>query len=485
MLTKSKYLQGLQCSKLLWISVNDKMRLPKPSVSTKAIFKTGSLIGMLATKVFKNGIDLSESNFKENIRQTKVALRKRKPIFEAGFLKDRLFSRADILLPVTRGKWDIIEVKSSTEIKDVNIHDISFQKYTYEKAGLKIRKCILMHVNNQYVRSGNIIPVDLFVQSDVTEKVAEYSEGIEKRISEMLEVIDSDEPEGKIGICCSDPYVCSLKSECFSDVPKDSVFDFYRMLKVKKFGLWDSGICRLIEVSEDVELNSKQKIQRRLAFDGGIHVDKRGISNFLKNLKYPIYYLDFETINPVLPKFDGMKPYQRIPFQFSLHIQSKNGDLRHYSFLAEGTGDPRMEFMMELKRLLKKKGSIVVYNQGFEKGVINEGATVFPEFREWYDENVLPRIVDLLDVFREFYYYDPRQKGSCSIKAVLPVMSDLSYGDMDIGEGMLASCEFERVTYGNVDEEERVRVCEALERYCELDTLAEVEIVKSLGNIFG
>jgi len=241
----------------------------------------------------------------------------------------------------------------------------------------------------------------------------------------------------------------------------------------------------LNDVPEDVKLNDKQKIQRRLAFDGGKHIDKEAIKNFLGNLKYPIYYLDFETINPAIPKFDGMKPYQRIPFQFSLHVQKKEGgECEHISFLADGTDDPRPKFMQALKDGLGKKGSVLVYNQGFEKGVMNEGATAFPEFREWYDGNIEPRVKDLLDVFRDFSYYDPKQKGSASIKAVLPVLSDLSYKDLDIGEGMLASLEYERVTYDpSVSDEDRAKVRENLEKYCALDTLAEVEIVKVLGEV--
>jgi hypothetical protein len=485
LLTKSNYLLGLQCQKLLWIAKNEKERIPEPDYSAKHNFKMGDIIGVLATKVFPKGVDLANMGFIENINATKEAVKKRQTIYEAGFMVDNLFSRGDVLVPVGEDDWDIFEVKSATKVKDVNIHDVSFQKHVYEKAGLKIRDCFLMHINNQYVKDGEIEPGELFVQTNINEKVEEFSKGIEKRIESMFKVIRAKkEKKSPIGIQCSEPYECALSEECWAGVPKGSIFDFYWMLKVKKFELWNSGITKLNEVPEDVELNGKQKIQRRLAFDGGKHINKLQIKNFLRKLKYPIYYLDFETIASAIPKFDGMKPYQRIPFQFSLHIQSKNGSLKHYSFLAEGTGDPRMEFMMELKRLLKKRGSIVVYNQGFEKGVMNEGAIVFPEFREWYDENILPRIKDLLDVFREFYYYDPKQKGSCSIKAVLPVMSDLSYEGMDIGEGMLASLEYERVTYDSlVSGEERLRVRDALEKYCELDTEAEVEIVKELKNI--
>ena len=482
MLTKSNYLLGLQCPKLLWVTKNQKERIPAPDKVAEAKFREGDLIGILATKVFPNGTDLSNLEFKDNLERTKEAIQKREIIYEAGLLVENLFSRADILFPVKKDEWDIIEVKSATQVKDVNIHDVSFQKHVYEKAGLKIRNCILMHINNEYVKNGGVEPKELFIQADITEQVKEYSEGIENRIKNMLKIINSkEEHKCSIGIHCSDPYDCSLIDKCWKDVPEGSVFEFFRMFKKKCFKLHDSGVICLNEVPEDIKLNDKQKIQRRLAFDGGKHVDKLGIKNFLNNLQYPIYYLDFETINPAIPKYDGMKPYQRIPFQFSLHVQKKEGgELKHISFLAEGMSDPRPKFMQALKDNLGEKGSILVYNQSFEKGVMNESSDALPEFKEWYIKNILPRIKDLWDVFKDFDYYDPKQKGSTSIKYVLPVLSNLKYDNLDIKNGILASLEYERITYGYVLEKERLKVREALEKYCELDTLAEVLIVEAL-----
>ncbi|MBT4376470.1 DUF2779 domain-containing protein [archaeon] len=504
MLTKSNYLLGLQCPKLLWVTKNDKTRIPEPDFSAKHNFEVGTLIGVLATKVFPEGIDLSELNFKENIDKTTESLKERKPIFEAGFLVNDLFSRGDVLVPVGKDGWDIVEVKSATKVKDVNIHDVSFQKYVYEKAGLKIRKCFIMHINNQYVKDGEIEPKELFVQTDITEKVEEFSLGIEKRIENMLKIVESkEEPKCSIGVHCSDPYDCPLKEECWKDVPKGSIFEFSRMLSKKKFELYDSGIVKLNEVPDSVKLNDKQKIQRLLAENGGIHRDKDEIKHFLDNLNYPIYYLDFETINPAIPKFDKSRPYQQIPFQYSLHIQEEpDGELKHVSFLAEGMGDPRTKFLQSLKENLGDKGDILVYNQAFEKMILRQGKESFPEFEEWHDNNILPRIKDLLDVFKNFWYYDKRQKGSASIKAVLPVLSNLKYDNLDIKNGILASLEYERVTYGSnnqicgektnniypkevegIVKAERSRVRKALEKYCELDTLAEHEIILGLKKI--
>jgi hypothetical protein len=183
-----------------------------------------------------------------------------------------------------------------------------------------------------------------------------------------------------------------------------------------------------------------------------------------------------------------MKPYQRIPFHFSLHVQDKkDGELKHFSFLADGTNDPRTKFLKSLKDNLGDKGSILVYNQGFEKGVLRECTDAFPRFKEWYVENIEPRIMDLWDVFRNFDYYDSKQKGSGSIKAVLPVMSDLSYKDLEnVKNGEEASYQWERITFDSgIWKEEKEKIREDLEKYCELDTLAEVKIVEKLREVVG
>jgi len=204
LLTKSKYLQGLQCSKLLWVSVNDKTRFPEVDAAQQQVFDTGTEVGELATTIF-DGIKVPEDSFMDNINKTKELLKENKPLFEAGFMIDDLFSRADVLVPVG-DEWDIIEVKSSTSVKDVNIHDVSFQKLVYEKSGLKIRKCFLMFVNKEYVRQGELNVSELFVKEDITSQVEEFSEGLTERIEKMKKIINSKEPAVAIGAHCSDPY---------------------------------------------------------------------------------------------------------------------------------------------------------------------------------------------------------------------------------------------------------------------------------------
>jgi len=483
-LTKSKYLLGLQCPKLLWMEVNKKT--PEPDESAKHKFEVGNIIGELAKKLFPEGIDIPTDDFKANINKTKELLKKRKPLFEASFLIDNLFSRPDILFPVGDDEWDVIEVKSGTKVKDVNIHDVSFQKYLYEKCGLKIRKCFLMHINNQYVRDGEIEPKELFVQSEITQEANSAMDGITKRIDNMLKIVHSKQcPKVDIGKHCKDPYECGLKCDCWDNLPEENVFNLYLGGK-KSYELYGSGILKIKDIPKGYKLNPRQKIQVECAINGNCNINKDKIKKFLDELKYPLYYLDFETINPALPKFDGMKPYQRIGFQYSLHIVEKPGAKpKHISFLADGVNDPRPKFLQSLKDNLGKRGDIIVYNESFEKGVFTEHCDAFPEFQDWLSKNIMPRIKDLLIPFRQFHYYDPKQCGSASIKKVLPVMSDLSYKDMEINNGGDASIAYENATYGNVSEKEKKKVRDALEKYCELDTLAEIKIIDRLMEIIG
>ncbi|PIO01440.1 DUF2779 domain-containing protein [Candidatus Pacearchaeota archaeon CG09_land_8_20_14_0_10_30_9] len=482
-LTKSNYLSGLQCPKLLWIEKDGKEKIPELSEIDKNKIREGYLIEELAKTLFPNLIDISKVSFNKQIEETKKALNKKVPIFQATFSVDSLYSRADFLIPVGN-KWDIIEIKSSTEIKDIHLEDLAFQKYVYEKAELKIRNCIVMHVNKEYVRDGNIEPSEILMQTDATEKVEKVMKGIEERINKMFEIINSECPEFSVDDLLTIEYSNFLQDEFMDYLPYENIFQFVRILKKKAVPLYKEGVVKMKDVPDDFKLNDKQKIQRLLSEKGGIHKDKKQIKYFLDNLQYPVYYFDFETINSAIPKFDKSKPYQQIPFQYSLHIQEEpNGELKHISFLAEGTDDPRIALFKSLKDNLGNKGDILVYNQSFEKMVLKQGGELFPEYSDLVKNNFLPRIKDLMKVFFDFHYYNPKQKGSVSIKKVLPLFSDLKYDELEIKKGDVASFEFERVTYGDVSDEDRKKVRDALETYCGLDTLAEVEIVNGLREI--
>jgi hypothetical protein len=465
---------------LLWISVNRKELIPVPDAATQYKFDQGHLVGELAKKLYPDGIDIPSDNFMGNINRTKELLNQRKPLFEAGVMVGNLFSRTDILNPVNEDEWDIIEVKSSTEIKDINLHDVSFQKLCWEESGLKIRKCFLAYINNKYVKNGEINPQELFIVDDITGPVGFKSLDIRDKISGMMEIINlPDCPEAIIGACCSDPYDCPLMDTCWAELPEHNVFTLYYGGK-KSCELYDRGIVEIADIPKTYKLNDKQQIQLSCVANDNVHIDKEGIKEFLSGLEYPLYLLDFETFSTVIPVYDGTRPYQNIPFQFSLHIQENpGGKLQHHEYLAEGKDDPRPGLLAALHNKIGDAGSIVAYNKSFEENVLKDLALAFPEYSEWIN-GILPGFVDLLVPFRSFNYYNPLQHGSASIKKVLPAITGSGYEGMAIAKGDDASLAFLDMAYGNLADEEKLQIRNNLLEYCGLDTEAMARIINEL-----
>ncbi len=486
LLSKSKYMKGLQCHKLLWYCYNRKEEIPPVDPATQAIFDQGTQVGLLAQQLFPGGIKLERNaSPQKHAKQSISALSARKPLFEAGFIAGNGYALADILNPVQDGAWDLIEVKSSTEVKDEHYPDVAFQKHVYEGAGLKIRRCHLMHINNQYVRQGSIDPAQLFTTVDITDSVEREQPSITEAVEKMLAVIGQGKaPDIKIGPQCDEPHECSLKEVCWKFVPEeDSVFVLSRGKKLA-FSLLDRNILMLTAIPAGTKLTDNQRIQVGVHQSGTPYVDRAAVKQFLDGLGYPLYFLDFETIDPTIPLFDSSRPFEKIVFQYSLFVVQKRGATpRHHAFLFKGKTDPREEILKQLKGLLGEKGSIVAYNASFEVGALKGACGVFPQYQGWVDD-LKARFVDLYVPFRSFDYYHPDQQGSASIKAVLPALTGKAYAGLDITDGAMASREYFRVTFSDhVPEEERQRIYAGLEKYCDLDTQGMMDIVEKLGDI--
>lgn len=480
LLSKTKYLSGLQCPKYLWILFHEPEKIPEADTVTMFRFDQGHLVGELAKKLYPDGIDIPDQGFMGNIKQTKELLEQREALFEASFMVDNIYARTDILNPAGVDEWDIIEVKSATGVKEIDFEDVAFQKFCCQESGIEIGKCFLTHINNNYVRQGEIDVGQLFITQDISAEVEAAVIGITGRIEAMLETISAETcPDIVIGKHCHDPYDCPLVEGCWDFLPENNVFNLYYGGK-KSLELFDNGILAIKDIPGGFRLSDKQRIQKECVICREPYIDRAAINNFLSILQYPLYYLDFETFSPAVPLFDGTRPYQKIPFQFSLYIiNDDKSEPRYFSFLAEGTEDPRQKLLLELVGLLGEMGSIVVYNQAFESKVLEELGTAFPEFQNRVDMTV-GRMVDLLIPFRNFAYYHPIQQGSASLKNVLPALTGKSYEGMAIDNGEDASIAFYNITYGNVPEDVRNKVMANLEEYCKLDTLGMVWIVNQL-----
>ena len=470
---------GLQCPRYLWIYVNDPGRIPQPDLVTQHTFDQGHEVGEIAKKLFPAGLDMSTLSFREMLSETTARLADRKPIFEAAFQCNQLYARLDILNPSAEGGWDIVEVKSSTEVKDENIADVAFQRYVVERYWLTVNRCHLVHINRDYVRQGDIDPGGLLLSEDITDRVSEVSGGMADMVEDMLQTIAGNCPDPVIGRLCDSPYVCPMKDECWESMPEHPVSDLYR-IGAKMDDLLKRGITSIREIPGDFKLNEKQLIQKSCVECGQPHVENEKIADFLAGLKYPHYFLDFETFATAIPMFDGTKPYQNIPFQFSLHIiASPASKTEHRHFLARGSGDPRRDFVEALGASLGEGGTVIVYNQSFEQSILEKLAESFPEQRAWI-EDVVSRMADLIIPFRNFQYYHPNQCGSASLKHVLPSITGITYEGMNIAEGQTASLKFMAAALGNLPEIERAKIFEDLLEYCGQDTYAMVRIIEEL-----
>ncbi|AKG53830.1 hypothetical protein DGWBC_1177 [Dehalogenimonas sp. WBC-2] len=479
LLTKSKFMAGLQCPRYLWVYVNEPQRIPQPDMVTQHTFDQGHEVGDIAKRLYPGGIDMAGLGFREMLTETKVRLDDRKPIFEAAFQSGQLYARIDILNPSDNGAWDIIEVKSSTSVKDENIADVAFQRYVCGQSGIEVNRCFLTHINRDFVKQGDIDPAALLVTEDITEDVLELAGGMSDMVEGMLETMAGPCPAPSIGRACGAPYDCPLKDECWAVLPEHPVTDLYR-IGAKMDDLLHSGVCAIIDIPADFKLNEKQLIQRGCVECGQPHVDFDGVTSFLETLKYPHYYLDFETFAMAIPLFDGTRPYQNIPFQFSLHSVNGPGiEPLHHHFLAQGGDDPRPAFLAALRTMLGEGGCVIVYNQSFEEGVLRKLGEAFPEYIDWVND-VVTRMVDLIVPFRAFHYYHPVQRGSASLKYVLPALTGISYKDLNISNGQVASLRFVAAAFGGMAEAEKMQIFNDLLVYCGQDTLGMVRIVERL-----
>lgn len=478
LLTKSRFIIGLQCPVWLWKAVNAKHELPEIDASTQAKFDTGNEVGLLAQKLYEGGTAITTGNFSANLMLTKRLIEQHIPLFEAGFCTDNLYCRVDILNP-TEGGWDIIEVKSSTKAKEEHLYDLAFQKHVLEKSGLKINNLAVIHLNNQYVRQGMIEPEKLFTKTDVTKDVEAVEAQIPKLIKEQFAIINQPScPTTTLTGQCKPYYDCPVHDELYNKLEAGNVFELYRG-KQKATTLYEAGITTLKNIPAEEKLNAKQRLQVEAANKEAAIIDKEGLKKWLQNLQYPLHYLDFETAQFAIPRYDNTKPYQQLPVQWSLHIQQRDGTTTHKEFLAQGKEDPRPTFAQTLKEAIEETGSIIVYNQSFEEGRLKELAQQLPQHEEWIRKTI-QRMQDLIIPFRNFHYHHPRQQGSCSLKYTLPATTGKDYKHLNIQDGGNAQLAYMRITYTEVDEEERAKVREDLLKYCCLDTEGMIWILEKL-----
>jgi predicted RecB family nuclease len=483
-LTKSHFLAGEQCLKRLWQQCNAPLEDgPKSSPVTE----TGLEVGRLAHRLFPNGaVAWTEGQTaSQTIAATRDFVKNEAitAIFEAALQSGRLFARVDILERGKRGAWNICEVKSSTEVKDEHIDDVAFQLHVANEAGLKIGRVEIIHVNRDYVlKEKGIETKRYFRRVDVTAEAEKRLRDIPGMIKTFLKTVDKDRaPDIEPWTQCHDPYTCEFLERCTADKPKDWIFYLPRLGLQRGELLRARGIESIAKIPEDVSLTEKQAIIRNVYRTGRPYISSN-LKSALGPFGPPAYYLDFETISPAIPLYSGTRPYERLPFQWSLHKRDKKGDLQHSGFLADGGNDPREAFTESLLEKLTSSAEPIIVYSSFERATLNQLANVLKRHRKSI-EGITARLCDLLAIMREHVYYADFG-GSYSIKAVGPVIAPtIRYDDLDyVADGGEASWAFERIVSGSYKSEEN-NLRQALEEYCRRDTLAMVEIHSQLAKI--
>lgn len=489
-LSKSQYIKGIFCHRHLWLYKNSDIK-EAFDASSKAIMDTGTSVGELAQSLYPGGvvIDKEYNKIKEAEEHTKREIQNEvKTIFEATAINpEGNYSRIDILNKVGKNEWDLIEVKSSASIHDYYQDDIAFQRHVFESAGYKIRKSILMHINNTYVKNGRIDPKQLFIADDLTDiardKIKEVKNNI-KTLSIMVAKKDCEPKRLTAPKQCNEPYPCGYQDYCWKAIPEYSLLNVLSnctpSARPLREALFNAAKYLIKDLPTDFPLNKKEIIDLASYKEDKTIIDKKMIREFLTSLEYPLYYFDYETIMPAVPIYDGTRPFQVIPFQFSLHKQENDGTLTHIEFLHEDTTDPREDLIKVLIKNIGKTGTILAHHASYEKRMNSELAEAFPKYEKELNA-INERLVDSKTPFSNRWIYNYKVCSSASLKSILPVYCpDLSYKDLEIQEGGTASAEYLRAISFGTSQKERKEIFKNLRKYCKLDTYAMVRLIEIL-----
>ena len=488
-LSKTDYILYRECPKNVWYKIHkpDVYSESELSEFEKSIMETGIEVELVVRKLFPTGILIERRDAKGQEATQDYLTKKQEVLFQPIFVKDDYLAAIDILKfePET-GSYSVYEVKSTNDIDEkVHYHDLSFQINLLRKCGLKINKAYLIHLNSEYIRSGELDIAQLFKIVDVSSEVNSVADSVATEMAEALKYLSQDsEPNG---FCCciykGRSKHCSTFQHANPEVPEYSVHDIARIgnSKAKLKGLIDNNIFHLDKIPANIKLTDIQQSQVDTYNFNKVLVNKEKIMEEFKTLAFPLYFLDYETFPAAIPRFDGFSPYHQIPFQYSVDVlESANGELKHYEFLHVGPDDPSKSFAESLQKHLGEMGSIIVWHKSFECSRNDEIATRISTMKVFMD-SLKERIYDLEDIFRKQYYIHRDFRGSTSIKRILPVLvPELSYKELGIQDGGSAADTWNKIINGSFGETEKEKAINDLKIYCGLDTYAMYAIWRAL-----
>jgi predicted RecB family nuclease len=481
-ISKSKYMAGVQCLKRLYWQVHEPELGRVPDAAAVAIIEQGREVGKLARLLFAGGVEVRSGDPEQAIRITRelIANPEVSAIFEAAFENGGVFVRVDILNRRRDGRWRLIEVKSTADLKEQHLDDVAIQYRVVSRSGLDLASACLAHVNRNYVCTGGDIDVWRFFRiKSLTQRVERLLPKLTFQLRSELRVLAMpNPPDIPVGPHCTNPITCEFFDRCNSPLPNDHIGYLPRLHASAAEELEEMGVESILDIPDDFHLSERQRIACTSVQTGEPWFSAE-LGKELESLKYPLYFADFESVNPAIPRFSGMRPFDQLPIQWSVHVQRQpDAELEHYEFLATNSGDPRRDFINSLCDALGETGSIVVY-AAFESQRLSELAAWLPEFAERI-KTIQGRLWDLLPVVRNHVYH-PAFAGSYSLKAVLPALvPEMSYDGMAVANGQDAGLAWESLVRGRLDQSERERTRRALLDYCVQDTLALVRLLERL-----
>jgi hypothetical protein len=467
-ISKTDFLYYLDCPLHFWALKHDHEPSIAPTAMDEFRMQQGQKVETLAREYLNQTVLIQYPSATLHWQQT--------------YTHDRFLARTDTLIyDENEDCYDLFEIKSGTSVDKGDLYDVAFQMKVCAHS-IRLRNLYLVHLNKEYRLQGTLNLAELFLCEDVTQPAAEIEPAIEQSMLAARQVLLQDKSEGIDH--CRKPDTCPFPDLCHPNLPEHPIYEISRLHRNKALQLEEMGVRAIIDIPSDFLLSDKQREYVEVVKTGQPYIDPDAIQEKLSALCYPLHFLDYETCNPAIPVFEGYKPNQHIVFQFSLHIlPAPDAEVEHHQFLHTEYSDPAPALLAKLSSIIQPQGSVIVWNKGFECSRHNEMAEIHSLYAAFL-ENANSRVFDLMEIFSQNLYIHSDFHGSASIKKVLPVLvPELSYNGMEIAKGDEASIAWWQIVNGKLNEEEKEIKIANLLKYCQLDTMAMLEIFNRLISI--